>query len=65
MLFRSLSTKHHVINTNAVDRYSIPLFFGPSSDAVIECLPTCQGPDRPAQYGPTTYREMRGWYYGE
>ena len=25
-----LSTKHRVINTNTVDRYSIPVFFGPS-----------------------------------
>jgi hypothetical protein len=47
-----------------VDRYSIPVFFGPSGDALIEVLPTCVGPGRPALYEPITYLKLREWYYG-
>jgi isopenicillin N synthase-like dioxygenase len=58
-----LSTKHRVINTYDRDRYSIPCFFGPSADAVIEVVPTCQGPGRPPHYEPITYAASRDWYY--
>src|SRR5829696_7498423 len=61
---RYKSTKHVVINTAGVDRYSCPVFFGPSFDALIECLPTCCGSDKPAQFEPISYEDLRRWYYG-
>ena len=36
------------------DRYSIAFFCEPDADALITCLPTCQGPDTPPQYPPIT-----------
>ena len=60
-----LSTKHRVINTNRTDRYSIPVFFGPSDETVIAPLPACTGPDRPPLYAPITYGQLRRWYFGQ
>jgi isopenicillin N synthase-like dioxygenase len=61
---RYKSTKHRVINTTEVDRYSMATFFGPDFDALIEVLPTCCSPDKPAQFEPITYTDLRQWYYG-
>lgn len=60
---RYLSTKHRVINTTTTDRYTFPVFFGPSFDALISCLPTCCSPQHPAEFDPITYEDLRKWYY--
>ena len=48
------STRHRVVNPPRAtgDRLSVCHFVMPNHDAVIECLPTCQSPERPAKYPP-------------
>ena len=59
---RFKSTRHRVINTNEVDRYSIPFFFAPDLDAMVECVPTCVTAEKPAEYPPIRYEDFYHWY---
>jgi len=52
---RFRATPHRVINRNGASRYAIPFFLGPNHDSIVDCVPTCTGPDNPPRYEPTTY----------
>jgi len=52
---RFRATPHRVINRNGASRYAILFFLGPNHDSIVDCVPTCVGPDTPPRYEPTTY----------
>lgn len=59
-----LSNSHRVVNPGrhtgeATRRYSIAYFCNPNDDLLIECLPTCCSPERPAKYRPIPAGEHR------
>jgi isopenicillin N synthase-like dioxygenase len=61
---RWVSTLHRVVNPEpdlalGSRRQSLVYFHQPNYDAIIECLPSCQGPGNPPQYPPITSGEHR------
>jgi isopenicillin N synthase-like dioxygenase len=48
-----VSTPHRV-RAPAAERFSAAFFLDPNPDTVVEALPGCTGPDRPAKYPPVT-----------
>ena len=57
-----LSTPHRVINTSNVERHSIPFFFNPDPDTLVECLPTCQSAEDPPRHPPLKYIDFYEWF---
>jgi len=60
---RFKSTPHRAVPPIGRHRYAIPFFLGPHVDTIIECLPTCQGPDNPPRFPPITYEDYLTWWY--
>lgn len=48
------STLHRVLTSSDYERYSIPFFYDPVFETVVECLPTCTDENNPPKYPPTT-----------
>jgi len=60
---RWVSTLHRVINPpheawQRSRRQSLVFFHNPNPDAIITCLPSCCGPDRPVKYPPISAGEF-------
>ena len=61
---RWFSAVHRVANPPieagiAADRLTLIYFAVPNYDALMECIPTCMGPDRPPRYAPIMAGEHR------
>jgi isopenicillin N synthase-like dioxygenase len=48
------STVHRVVSKHEKERYSIPFFYEPNFDTVVECLDVCLGPGEERKYPKTT-----------
>lgn len=49
---------HRVSLRREASRYSVPFFFEPRADTVVEPLAGCCGPDRPPRYEPIRFGEF-------
>jgi isopenicillin N synthase-like dioxygenase len=59
---RFKSTPHRALPPIGVRRYAVPYFLAPHLDTVIECFPSCQGPDNPPAYPPVAYGDyLANW----
>ncbi|KAL6069076.1 2-oxoglutarate-dependent ethylene/succinate-forming enzyme [Balamuthia mandrillaris] len=49
------ATPHRVVNISGKDRYSIPFFFEPNFETLVEPLPACITQERPRAYEPVGF----------
>jgi len=51
------STQHRVLTSGDSERYSIPFFYDPAFETLVECLDVCTDEGNPPRYPPTTAGE--------
>jgi len=49
---RFLATQHRVVSRHAGSRYSVPFFFHPNPEVMIDCLPGCLSTGEARRYAP-------------
>ena len=61
---RFLSTPHRAFNVTRQARYSIPFFFHPNPDTLIDVVPGCAVAGEPPKFPAMTTAEYMAWFRG-
>ena len=59
---RFIATPHRVAIPKEKDRYTTPVFLAPDFEPVVDCLPSCHGPENPPKYASESYWQFFKWY---
>ena len=57
-----IATPHRVRANAGEERYSNIFFLYPNVDAMMACVPSCQGPGNPAKYPPISFQQFHAEY---
>lgn len=57
-----IATRHRVRADSVGERHSNIFFLYPNVDAMMDCVPSCQGPDKPAQYPSIRFGDYHAEY---